>query len=189
MKTLMPILLLALLCCQCKDPYDNCAEICKQGFVCDDETGTCICPEGSFIFNSQCIPIQSYMYVPVAENSSCSCFKDINVMWIDSNSTDIRLKFAENLPYSQTYHFTYFSLEANTDTLLEWAYRQEYVIGFAGQPLPCKIGEQFLDAHFYANFDEDTIRIKADIIPYHSDDWLHLQEYPVLETCELLFVR
>ncbi len=188
MKTTFSLFLMLLFLCHCKkEEVIDCSPHCVSGFVCDSETETCVCPQGNYVYNNGCLPIRDYMYVPVGETANCSCFKYITTMWIDSTETSMLLRFRDSTRYKH-YPFNYFSLVPNTDTLPEWQYKQEFVVGAYGS-LPCKLNEQLFDAHVYVNFSEDSIQMKADMIPYHNGDILHFGEYPVLETYSLLFLR
>lgn len=190
MKNSLFFLLLAMLFCRCKDQViDPCENIyCNGGSVCNPNTNKCECPEGTFFVDVLCVNKEPGMYFPVAQNAECFCFYEISAIWVAENLNSLQFHiYSPQDGRSHSYNIDGFQLNANSDTTSQWTYLDRFVSGY--WPLTCKLGETFVDAHAYINISEDTIRIKTDFVPFIADDWLHQQEYPVLETCELVFVK
>lgn len=109
-------------------------------------------------------------------------------MWIDTSSgVSTLLRFKEDTPYGQSYDFNFFPLTTNPDTTSEWAYLQKFVADT--KALPCLLDSNQVNAHIYVNFDESIIRMKVEIVPFIATDIIHLLEYPVLESYELVYLR
>ncbi|MBK8474705.1 MAG: hypothetical protein IPL33_22390 [Sphingobacteriales bacterium] len=153
MKAFLPLLLLALLCCRCKndEPIESCNPHCLMGFVCDPETGECICPEGNILYRGGCVPIKDYMYLPAPDNPNSDCFKYITAMWVDTSSGfSTLLRFKEDTPYGQSYDFNFFPLTTNPDTTSEWAYLQKFVADT--KALPCLLDSNQVNSSYLCQF-------------------------------------
>lgn len=187
-KLLFFYLLLVLAGCK-KEPEIYCNSYCSNGFVCDSTLNECICPNGKYINDlNLCLPVDTTtMYRAVEANKDCFCFYDFTWLTIDKNFTPYALKYTRDRESNLHYFFGQINLYPNPINPEAWPYLDTFISGT--EHLPCKLSDKFVDAHMYIKMKYDTIWIKADIVPYISGDWLHWQEYPVLETCNLMFVK
>ena len=173
-----------------KDPTsNNCTGVyCIGGSTCNPISGKCECPEGEFFAETECTKKEPYMYFPVEQNQACFCFYEISAIWIDTTFNALLFDIKNPLDgRSHAYNIGGFQLKNNPDTSSQWKYLDKFVSDYT--PLNCKLGDKFVNAHVYFNISGDSIHMQADFVPYIEGDWLHLEEYPVLETYELLFVR